>query len=149
MTSYNYYGWEPGLGFPTSNPYGTQGVNLTTTTGNPLPVQSPDPSDVNQATPNTTQNGVQPNLKAEIYKQCEDVVPSPKTMEMGLYLYSKKKWINNRLDMNDMWKMASNGGKVMLWCIRIGEKQKRSHEDALKQESACKNLNQLIPVSNH
>ena len=49
-------------------------------------------------------------LKAEIYKQCKDVVPSPQTMEIGFYLQSKKKWINNRLDMNDMWKMIPNGG---------------------------------------
>ena len=183
MTSYNYYGWGAGLGFPPgpSYPYGTQGVNLSTTTGNPLPGHGPGPS-VNQA---TAQNGVQPNftqpsesddepefvnmevkvlcpqnkkdyhmytlrhiardvdspekLKAEIYKQCEDVVPSPQTMEIGFYLHSKKKWINNRLDMNDMWKMASNGGKVMLWCIGIGEKQKRSHDDdAPEQEPARK-----------
>ena len=40
-------------------------------------------------------------LKAEIYKQCKDIVPSPQTMELGFFLHSKK-WINNRLDINDM-----------------------------------------------
>ena len=29
-------------------------------------------------------------LKAEIYKQCKYVVPSPQTMEIGFYLQSKK-----------------------------------------------------------
>ena len=77
-------------------------------------------------------------LKAEIYKQCKDVVPSPQTMEIGFYLQSKKKWINNRLDMNDMWKMISNGGKVTLWCVGIGEKQKRAHDDDSDQEPAQK-----------
>ena len=44
-------------------------------------------------------------------------------------------WINNRLDVNDMWKVVTNGGKVMLWCVGIGEStsnhgQKRSHDDS-------------------
>ena len=77
-------------------------------------------------------------LKAEIYKQYKDVVPSPQTMELGFFQHSKKKWINNRLDMNDMWKMAANGGKVTLWCVGIGEKQKRSHDDDSEQEPTRK-----------
>ena len=40
-------------------------------------------------------------LKAEIYKQCNDLVPSPQTMELRFYLHSKKKWINNRLDIEN------------------------------------------------
>ena len=53
--------------------------------------------------------------------------------------------------MNDMWKMAFNGGKVMLWCIGIGEKQKRSHDDAPEQEPARKRpaIYPPIPVLIH
>ena len=36
-------------------------------------------------------------LKAEIYKQCKDVVPSPQTMEIGFYLQSKKSGLTTDL----------------------------------------------------
>ena len=56
-------------------------------------------------------------------------------MEIGFFQHSKKMWINNRLDVNGMWKVVTNGGKVMLWCVGIGEStsnhgQKRSHDDS-------------------
>ena len=34
--------------------------------------------------------------------------------------------------------MAANGGKVTLWCVGIGEKQKRSHDDDSEQEPTRK-----------
>ena len=66
MTSYNYnnnsyYGWGPGLGFPLGGgyPYGSQsqGLNLSSPTGNPL--SGPGPSGINQP---STQSGTQPNI---------------------------------------------------------------------------------------
>ena len=85
-------------------------------------------------------------LKDVIYQQCKEAVPLPQHMEIGFFQHSKKLWINNRLDVNDMWAVAAKGGKVMLWCVGIGENnhgsQKRSREDTdsneKESEPACK-----------
>ena len=79
-------------------------------------------------------------LKCEIYQQCKELVPLPQTMELGFFQHSKKRWINNRLDVNDMWEMKLMEEKWcwQLWCIGIGEKQKRSHDGDLEQEPARK-----------
>ena len=41
-------------------------------------------------------------LKDEIYKQCGDAVPDQGHMEISYFNHTKKLWLNNRLDMNDM-----------------------------------------------
>ena len=40
-------------------------------------------------------------------------------------------WINNQLDINDMWESTRNGGKLTLWCVGISSlEQKRTVEDS-------------------
>lgn len=61
-------------------------------------------------------------LKMAIFTQCGDeTVPPPRNMELGFYNHSGKKlWINNRLDLNDMWELVSKGEKLTLWCVGLG-----------------------------
>ena len=33
-------------------------------------------------------------------------------MELNSFIAFKKRWINNRRDMNDMWEMITGGGTV-------------------------------------
>ena len=54
-------------------------------------------------------------LKEIILNQCgTDIVPPVEKMEIGYYSHSKKIWINNRLDLNDAWKIESN--ILVSWC---------------------------------
>ena len=67
-------------------------------------------------------------LKMAIFTQCgEESVPLPRNMEFGFYNQSGKKlWINNRLDVNDMWELVSKGDKLTLWCVGIGQNPQSS-----------------------
>ena len=58
-------------------------------------------------------------IKEEIYKQYSENVPLPDVMELGYFYCSKKYWLNNRLDVNDLWELVANGKKekVVLWCV--------------------------------
>ena len=52
-------------------------------------------------------------IKDVIFSQCGDeVVPLPADMEIGYFRGSNKLWINNRLDVNDVWKLVNEGKKV-------------------------------------
>ena len=42
-------------------------------------------------------------LKAAISNQCDGL--NPEKMEIGYFLNSRKLWINNRLDISDVWNM--------------------------------------------
>ena len=44
---------------------------------------------------------------------------NPKLMEVGYFKQSKKLWLNNRLDMNDMWDLISKNENITLWCIEV------------------------------
>lgn len=56
-------------------------------------------------------------------------------MEIGYFMQSKKMWINNRLDLNDVWTLVGKGEKITLWCMGITEsatgmgQRKRLSED--------------------
>ena len=67
-------------------------------------------------------------LKMAIFTQCGDEsVPLRRNMEFGFYNQSGKKlWINNRLDVNDMWELVSKGDKLTLWCVGIGKNPQSS-----------------------
>ena len=47
-------------------------------------------------------------------------------------------WINNRLDLNDMWGLVTKREKIILWCVENGENDragnKRSRDDSGLQE---------------
>ena len=69
-------------------------------------------------------------LKDEIFEQCEESVPKAQNMELGYFHHSKKIWINNRLDLNDMWELVEKGEKIFLWCVgKETVSQKRDFED--------------------
>ena len=66
-------------------------------------------------------------LKMAIFTQCgDDSVPLPRNMEFGFYNQSGKLWINNRLDVNDMWELVLKGDKLTLWCVGIGQNPQSS-----------------------
>ena len=85
-------------------------------------------------------------LRKEIFAQCgESVVPKPEKMEVGYFYQSKKLWLNNRLDMNDVWELIAKGDKVTFWCVGTSEEpeelsKKRACHDrsALESESQKK-----------
>ena len=71
-------------------------------------------------------------LKQAIIDQCgKNVAPE----EIGYFNQSTKRWIHNRLDMNDVWDMVESGTKVTLWCndsiaVNKSSHGKRAHLDA-------------------
>ena len=61
-------------------------------------------------------------LKEIILNQCgTDIVPPVEKMEIGYYSHSKKIWINNRLDLNDAWKIE----RVTFWCHGASEASRK------------------------
>ena len=54
-------------------------------------------------------------LKAAISNQCDGL--NPEKMDIGYFLGTKKLWINNRLDISDVWNMIDKREKVTLWCL--------------------------------
>ena len=60
------------------------------------------------------------NLKKVIIDQCCDSFVA-KRMDIGYFKQSKKFWLNNRLDMNDLWDLIHNGENITLWCIEMIE----------------------------
>ena len=56
-------------------------------------------------------------LKNALSEQYGDVLPPIDKMEIGYFHQSKKMWIKNRLDLNDVWKLVQNGERVTLWCM--------------------------------
>ena len=68
------------------------------------------------------------SLRKAIADQCDDL--NPDSMEVGYFAHSKKLWINNRLDINDVWAIIERGDKITLWCLDTSrETQKRKHND--------------------
>ena len=51
-------------------------------------------------------------------------MPDVDSIEVGYFIQSKKMWINNQLDLNDVWKIVGNGENVTLWCIGVTEANK-------------------------
>jgi hypothetical protein len=76
-------------------------------------------------------------LKTAIFIQCGDeAIPLPQNMEIGFYNQSGRKlWINNRLDMNDMWELVSKGGKLTLWCVGIPSPTAQSSRNMKRSSS--------------
>ena len=73
-------------------------------------------------------------LKASIFAQCGDIVPQPEDMELGYFNQTKKVWINNRLDVNDLWNLVARGDTLTLWCTGVspsqsGRNSKRNREE--------------------
>ena len=58
-------------------------------------------------------------IKEEIYKQYSESAPLPEVMELGYFYCSKQYWLNNRLDVNDLWELVANNKKekIVLWCV--------------------------------
>ena len=80
-------------------------------------------------------------LKNELVQQCA-IASQPSNTEVDYFHHAKKKGINNRLDVNDMWKLVAKGDKVVLWCVENGEcdraTNKRLHEDNEENEPSSK-----------
>lgn len=76
-------------------------------------------------------------LKMAIFTQCGDeAVPLPRDMELGFYNQSGRKlWINNRLDMNDMWELVSKGEKLTLWCVGLPSPTAQSSRNMKRSSS--------------
>ena len=71
---------------------------------------------------------------------------NPKQMEIGYFRLSKKIWINNRLDMNDLWDAIDNREKVTLCCVEAipsDQAQKRSRPDKDKGLESTKKQKKL------
>ena len=60
-------------------------------------------------------------------------MPSPLDMEIGYFHGSSKFWLNNPLDVNDAWKLVSEGEKVTFWCTGVDRSCARKH--ALNEKS--------------
>ena len=60
-------------------------------------------------------------MKAEIIQQCDLSVSENDDLELGYFYRTKKVWLNNRLDLNDMWQLLTKGNKVTLWCVENNE----------------------------
>ena len=74
-------------------------------------------------------------LKKVIIDQCCDSFVA-KRMDIGYFKQSKKFWLNNRLDMNDLWDLIHNGENITLWCIEMIEQtRKRTQLDASEAEN--------------
>ena len=55
-------------------------------------------------------------------------------MELGYFNQTKKVWINNRLDVNDLWNLVARGDTLTLWCTGVspsqsGRNSKRNREE--------------------
>ena len=79
-------------------------------------------------------------LKNEIAQQCE--LSKVDNMEVGYFNHAKKRWINNRLDLVDMWKLVAKGDKIVLWCVENSDNErapsKRPSEDGGENEPPSK-----------
>ena len=79
-------------------------------------------------------------LKTAISKQCDGL--NSENMDVGYFVQSKKVWINNRLDINDVWSIVDKGEKVTLWCLdtTARESQKRKRDELAEEESQPKKI---------
>lgn len=71
-------------------------------------------------------------LKAVICSQCKtnDHDLNPEKLEVGYFRHSTKLWINNRLDIDDVWNGVEKGAKITLWCLDTSrEPQKRKRDE--------------------
>lgn len=81
--------------------------------------------------------GTPAELKKAISNQCDNL--NSENMEVGYYVHSKKVWINNRLDINDVWGMVDKGERVTLWCLdTTRESQKRKRDEKADEENRPK-----------
>ena len=146
MSSFNYYNWQspypiwgPGNGFAgCTQPQVGDGTQPPTQSNFHIKVLNP--SNKRDSKMHTLRNILQEDLdspskiKDMIFAQCgKEVVPPPPDMEMGYFHGSSKFWINNRLDVNDLWKLVNEGEKVTFWCTGIERSCDRKR--ALNEES--------------
>ena len=57
-------------------------------------------------------------LKDLIVDQCGGAI-TKRDLEIGYFRQSKKFWLNNRLDINDIWELLLKGESITLWCIEV------------------------------
>ena len=75
-------------------------------------------------------------IKDLIASQCGDeAVPLPADMVIGYFHGSNKFWINNRLDVNDVWKLVNEGEKVTFWCTGVDRSCAKPKKRTLNEES--------------
>ena len=82
-------------------------------------------------------------LKIAVFTQCgDDTVPVPQNMELGFYYHSGKKlWINNRLDLNDMWELVLKGEKLTLWYVGLGPSPQSTRNPKRSSDERDKEVN--------
>lgn len=92
-------------------------------------------------------------LKNILEEQYGDLLPSVDNMEVGYYKQSKKMWIKNRPDINDVWKLVHNGDSVTLWSTQVlkpveeDQDERRGKNAALKREYVSLQCEQRSPRS--
>ena len=63
-------------------------------------------------------------LKKLITDQCGEAVA--KQMDVGYFnKHSKKMWLNNRLDVNDLWDLVYKGENITLWCTETADNSRK------------------------
>lgn len=83
-------------------------------------------------------------LKDQIIQQCGQSGSHSNNVEIGFFHHSKKVWINNRLDLNDMWQLLTKGDKVTLWYLDNGEVSNKrprvgeEEENELPSKKTCR-----------
>ena len=136
-------------GVTASQPQDNSGVTASqpqATGGTQAPAQTTfhikvlNPSNKRDGKIHTLRNILQEDLncpskiKDAIVSQCgNEVVPPSPDMEIGYFHGSSKFWINNRLDVDDAWKLVDKSEKVTFWCTGIGRVRAKKH--ALDEES--------------
>ena len=85
-------------------------------------------------------------LKNALSEQYGDLLPPNDKMEIGYFHQSKKMWIKNRLDLNDVWKLVRQREKVTLWSMgaivedstHAGAHKRPLENDSCSEEPASK-----------
>ena len=74
-------------------------------------------------------------LKKLITDQCGEAVA--KQMDVGYFnKHSKKMWLNNRLDVNDLWDLVYKEENITLWCTETADNsRKRIQQDINTNET--------------
>ena len=82
-------------------------------------------------------------IKDVIVSQCgEEAVPLPADMVIGYFHGSNKFWINNRLDVNDVWKLVNEGEKVTFWCTGVDQSCAKPKKRALNEGSQARHISE-------
>ena len=54
----------------------------------------------------------------------------------------KQVWINNRLDVNDVWKLVNEGEKVTFWCTGVDQSCAKPKKRALNEGSQASHISE-------